>query len=426
MSDNPAKPSKQRLRRIAQLLGIATPEDPQKKHVEHGVADSASTRHAAWVASHHGPKAHPPAAVRTRPAIRPKPSAGKKTPAGKVTPPQKPPASPKRAPVGANPSAAPKSVHPPAPRIHRADAPVIVVNSPAPAPAQAPAAESIPHTDPKFTRMDKAEVRDRLRQILGNFEIPRFRKAVFETLRRLRDPNTTPEKIVEVMSIDADLTSRVMKTVNSLAYSQKSRISSLDHAIMVMGNSDLERLVMMIGAKAALPGQVPPALNLQDFWRVSARRAVLAKGLADLVVPVHANLSFSAGFLQDLSVPLLISGRTKDYGPVLTDVLSQKKDLHTMERDAFGWDHADVSGLVCLDWELPDDLTLAIKDQNHPSSPLRPDPVHLVSSLKPSDGGEWDTSFGETVRSRYTVDDERFQTMLTESNKRANELIRLM
>jgi hypothetical protein len=99
------------------------------------------------------------------------------------------------------------------------------------------------------------DVKDRIRQLLGDVEVPRFRKAVFETLRRLRDPDTTPGKIMEVMSVDAQLVGKVMNTVNSTAYSPKSKVQSLDHAIMLMGNADLERIVMIVGSKAALPSQ---------------------------------------------------------------------------------------------------------------------------------------------------------------------------
>ena len=276
-----------------------------------------------------------------------------------------------------------------------------------------------------FAGWSKQDVKDRIRQLIGDAEIPRFRKAVFETLRRLRDPDTTPEKIMEVMAVDAQLVSKVMQTVNSTAYSPKSRVQSLDHAIMLMGNSDLERIVMLVGAKAALPGQTHPKFGLSDFWKISSRRAVLAREVADLVQPAKANLCFTAGFLQDLSVPLIVSSKKDEYMKIFTTSIEEKRDLHVLEMDSLGWDHSEVGALVAMDWELPDDVTLSVKDQNHPDSMGRPDPTHYVSTLLPSHGEEWNDQFAAQVDQQYVVPRETLDTMCKDSIAKAAELAKL-
>jgi HD-like signal output (HDOD) protein len=213
--------------------------------------------------------------------------------------------------------------------------------------------------------------------------------------------------------------------VNSTAYSPKSRVQSLDHAIMLMGNSDLERIVMLVGAKAALPGQTHPKFGLSDFWKVSSRRAVLAREVADLVQPAKANLCFTAGFLQDLSVPLIVSSKKDEYMKIFTTAIEEKRDLHVLEMDSLGWDHSEVGALVAMDWELPDDVTLCVKDQNHPDSMGRPDPTHYVSTLLPSHGEEWNDQFAAQVDQRYVVPRETLDTMCKDSIAKAAELAKL-
>ena len=82
----------------------------------------------------------------------------------------------------------------------------------------------------------------RLHEILGDYDLPKFRKTVFEVLRRLREPASTSKEIAEVMSMDPDLTSRVMRTVNSTAYAPRTPIKDLDHAVTMLGKSELERM----------------------------------------------------------------------------------------------------------------------------------------------------------------------------------------
>ncbi|MFM7214055.1 MAG: HDOD domain-containing protein [Verrucomicrobiota bacterium] len=261
--------------------------------------------------------------------------------------------------------------------------------------------------------------------MVGNIEIPRFRKAVFETLRRLRDPDTTPQKLMEVMAIDGELVGKVMNTVNSTAYSPRSRIQSLDHAILLMGNADLERIVMMVGAKAALPQQGHPKFALSNFWKASSRRAVLAREIADLVQPAKANLSFTAGFLQDLGVPLIVTSRKDDYVSLFNTALEEKRDLHLLEAEALGWDHAELGALLAMNWELPDDVTHCLKDHNHPDSAGRPDPAYFVSSLLPSHGEEWHSHFANQVNDRYVVPPEVLDSICKESIQKANDLAKL-
>ena len=100
-----------------------------------------------------------------------------------------------------------------------------------------------------FSFFKKEDPHARLHEILGDYELPKFRKTVFETLRRLRDPKATSSEIAEVMSMDADLTSRVMRTVNSTAYAPQTPIKDLGHAVTMLGNAELERIVMLLGAK---------------------------------------------------------------------------------------------------------------------------------------------------------------------------------
>ena len=269
------------------------------------------------------------------------------------------------------------------------------------------------------------DVKDRIRQLLGDVEVPRFRKAVFETLRRLRDPDTTPGKIMEVMSVDAQLVGKVMNTVNSTAYSPKSKVQSLDHAIMLMGNADLERIVMIVGSKAALPSQTHPKFALGDFWKASSRRAVLARELADIVQPSKANLSFTAGFLQDLSVPLIVSSKKDDYMKIFSTAVDEKRDLHALEHETLGWDHAEVGALVALNWELPEDVMLCLKDHNEAGAVTRPDPAHYVSSLHASHGEEWNEIFAGKVGQRYQVPREALDEVCNNSVSKAAELAKL-
>ncbi len=277
-----------------------------------------------------------------------------------------------------------------------------------------------------FSFFKKEDPKARLHEILGDYELPQFRKTIFETLRRLRDPKATSADIAEVMSMDVDLTSRVMRLVNSLAYAPKTPIKDLDHAVTMLGKSELEGVVMMLGAKMSMPKNVPSYVDMEAFWQRAGLRAVIARGLADLTAPPKAGLCFSAGFLQDFSVPIIAASKGNEYADVYEASAQTEKPLHEIEQDKFGWDHAELGALVCNEWELPEDIGAAISSQNEPESELRPDPVFYVSDLPEEDDEAWRVRFKEQVLAQYDVSEEALDSMLEEAGEKARELVRLI
>ena len=277
-----------------------------------------------------------------------------------------------------------------------------------------------------FSFFKKKNPHARLHEILGDYELPKFRKTVFETLRRLREPTATSADIAEVMSMDPDLTSRVMRTVNSTAYAPRTPIKDLDHAVTMLGKAELERIVMMLGAKMAVPKNVPKYLDMDSFWQRAGLRAVIARGLAELVAPAKAGLCFSAGFLEDFSVPIIAASKGNEYADVYEESTDGTKPLHELEQEQFGWDHAELGALVCNEWDLPEEIAAAISTQNEPESELRPDPVFFVSDLSGEIDETWRDHFKERVLTHHDVSEEALDKMLDEADGKARELVRLI
>ena len=218
-----------------------------------------------------------------------------------------------------------------------------------------------------FTKKKKT---DRLKEILGDYELPRFRKTIFETLQRLREPAATSADIAEVMSLDPDLTSRVMRTVNSTAYAPRTPIKTLDHALTMMGKGELERIVMMLGAKLAAPQTVPHYLDMKAFWQCAGRRAVLAREVAELTHPPEASLCFTAGFLQDFSVPIIAASKGREYAEIFETSAKGAAPLLELEREVVAKRTVQAEVVVLGAVEQVDDLPDQREDRGLPAAVL--------------------------------------------------------
>ena len=66
--------------------------------------------------------------------------------------------------------------------------------------------------------------------------------------------------------------------------------------------------------------------------------------------------AFAAALLQDMAVPLL----AKEYPDVYEEMLTRRDDgavrLSDIEREQFGWTHADAAAKMAASWNLPAEL----------------------------------------------------------------------
>ena len=268
-----------------------------------------------------------------------------------------------------------------------------------------------------------------LKKVLGDYELPSFPDVVLKTLEKIRDPNVDAHSIADVLSNDPNLTVKVLKTVNSAAFSPVKEIENLQQAIALMGMSSLESLVLSMGVNKALPNKKTGSFDPTLFWLGSARRAYVAKAISQVLHPQKNMECFTAGLLQDMAVPLLVSSREKEYEPILKAWGNDKRRLHELEQEAFGWDHAEVATWMCAEWQLPENLASAIGGHNQKEDDgqfERPSAVYLVSLIRNSRENPGTDLLIEEAVNTYSLEKDSLNGILEESFEKAEELVSII
>ncbi len=212
----------------------------------------------------------------------------------------------------------------------------------------------------KFRRKKVDDPAAGLRAVLGpDTEVPTFPTTVIKALETLRDSDSNAQDVAAVVGADPGLTVRLLKLVNSAGFSPAKPVNSVDQAVAVAGFGAVESLVLSVGVNAALPRTEVDGFDQARFWRTASRRATTARAFAGELHPASASVSFTAGLLQDMAVPLLAAARP-DYGPILQAWHADGEDLDRLEAAAFEWNHAGVGEMLCGRWELPQTLAGAI------------------------------------------------------------------
>ncbi|MGE0792180.1 MAG: HDOD domain-containing protein [Sandaracinaceae bacterium] len=199
-----------------------------------------------------------------------------------------------------------------------------------------------------------------LKEVLGDFQLPTFPLVANRALTLLRDPNVSLTAAGDALAEDPALSSRVLQLANSSAFATRHAVRSVGHAASLMGRGQLESVILTAVVGKVLPAPSIASFDTQRFWRAAARRACTARSLAALVHPKTKSETFTASLLGDMAIPLLGQAHGARYGAVYAQWHADGGCLARLEREALGFDHANVAGWVAESWKFPQPLTDAI------------------------------------------------------------------
>lgn len=276
---------------------------------------------------------------------------------------------------------------------------------------------------------NKVDPKARLKKVLKGYQLPSFPAVVMQILQKIRSPYSSASDIAVSLSLDPGLSVRLLRIANSAAFSPINKIENLTQAIALVGMSQLESLVLGVGVAKGIPKKMCQWHDPAEFWRTSARRALLAHELALILCPAKESECFTSAFLQDMALPFLACHRSDEYEPILKKWHLEGGNLAQIEREALDWDHAEVATWICSEWGLPENIALAIKD--HHALHNRGEhgtlgPVGLVSLLREDDDNNGIDEIIEKARIDYHIPLEKMESIIDLSFKKAEDLARMI
>ncbi len=214
-------------------------------------------------------------------------------------------------------------------------------------------------------------------------KMPSLSTTVGKVLEICSRPNTAPNDLNKVISLDPVLTGQVLKLINSAYYSLVNKVTSLTRAIIMLGLNTVKNLALSTAIiRCVGQAKKSKSLPIKDFWAHSIGVGVMAKLLAvEFGVPLSEREEyFVAGLLHDLGkVPF-----GDEYAAVLARVLEEALPLKQLEQEMLEIDHEEIGELIAAKWKLNSALTDAICHHHDPQS-AEPENRQLAATVALAD-----------------------------------------
>ncbi len=224
---------------------------------------------------------------------------------------------------------------------------------------------------------------ERLREkILASLQdLPPMPQVVGKAQDVMGNPNSDLKELAEVIKMDQALVIRILKMANSSYYGLPGKISSIEHATVLLGQKVLGEVITMAGVSDLL-GRSLKGYNLDsgDLWRHSMAVAFGSKMIAEQKAPHVANDAFVAGLLHDAG-KIILDRPVLDRKTLFEKYMTREgATFLKAETEVLGFDHAQIASEMCRKWNIPEPITKAIAHHHSPSGSGK-DPLSYILHL---------------------------------------------
>ncbi len=207
-----------------------------------------------------------------------------------------------------------------------------------------------------------------LDQVLQSPRLPSLPAIALEVIELVQKRDVNIKQIAHTISHDPALTGRLLKVVNSSFYGQAYAVSSISHALVVLGLNSVKTMALGFTLVGNLKTSAAEGFDHLAYWKNSLYSAAAAKAIAKLADVPQQEEVFIAALLQDMGQLALSQTMGSTYHRAIATAGQDRQKLLTLERQALDTDHTEVGGALADQWKLPPVLALPIRLHETPEA----------------------------------------------------------
>jgi HD-like signal output (HDOD) protein len=194
--------------------------------------------------------------------------------------------------------------------------------------------------------------------------LPVLPSAAIAALAIARDPHADVDRLCHIVQTDIGITARVIRVASSVGFSRGSAARTVKEAITRVGLRKTCDILVLASARQMFDTQSP---EMGALWNHAVAVAVAAEALAAYTRCVDPGRAFLPALFHDVGrIAFLMTGPT---ALRVIDEVAGTGDRATIdiEREWFGFDHAEAGAILTREWGLAPEQCEAIRWHHEPS-----------------------------------------------------------
>ena len=203
-----------------------------------------------------------------------------------------------------------------------------------------------------------------------------------KVIRMIHADDVSMRVIGKEIRQDQVLTARIIQLSNSAFVNPRSRIQTIDQALVMLGERRILLLTLSIFTewyyKEADSGY---SLCKGGLFQHALATAMAAQELAKITGRLEPELGYTAGLLHDIGKIVLDQWIDRQYPLFYRHLYSDENlTLSQIEQKMFQIDHTQAGAKLAASWELPENLALVIEHHhNLEKFDQNPDLLHIIN-----------------------------------------------
>jgi putative nucleotidyltransferase with HDIG domain len=218
----------------------------------------------------------------------------------------------------------------------------------------------------------QAEIQERVKKLLGRVQgLPTLPSMLLKINKLLMNPRTSAKEVAQLITTDPAIASKVLRVVNSSFYGFSSRITTVTHAIVILGFNTIKSIVLSSSIFDVFKNETKSSFNREAFWKHSVACGAASKVIANRVGEPAVEEIFLAGLLHDIGKIVLDQFLHPAFLEILADAQKRKVMLRDSEFKKLGFTHAEIGAWMFSQWNLSKALIDTVRCHHSPGSTRR-------------------------------------------------------
>jgi len=198
--------------------------------------------------------------------------------------------------------------------------------------------------------------------------------------RMLNSDNYGMKEIAKEIRNDQIISAKVIQLCNSAFMGLKSKISSVDQAIVLLGEKALVKIVLQSSMELFYQDiEKGYSLTKGGLYYHAIATATAAEQIAKLTKKAEPDIAYTAGLLHDIGKIVLDQFIAQVFPTFFDRIFNEKEDLLAVEENLLGIDHTAAGKRLAELWKLPENFQQTILNHHNPENVIESsEQVHIV------------------------------------------------